>query len=157
MSDILLIISSFIVSFLLSILPLSNTLSLFWPLWLPMILVYWIINLPHRINVGIAWFLGLLLDGLYGSLLGLHALACCIIAYFAYRSHRQIRMFPLWQQAISILVLLFIYQGLLIWVQGAMGQLSSVRWFWIAPMTSMLLWPWLSLILDSVKKHYKIS
>lgn len=157
LSGILLIASSFMVSFLLCILPLSNLVMVFWPLLLPMVLIYWVINIPHRINIGIAWLLGLVLDALYGSLLGSHALACCIVAYFAYRWHRKLHMFPVWQQASSVLVLLYVYQGLLICIQGIIGQLNSIHWFWIAPVISMLLWPWLSLLLDNFKRHYKVS
>ncbi len=37
--------------------------------------------LPQRVNVGIAWLMGLMLDGLSGALLGEHAFALTIVAF----------------------------------------------------------------------------
>lgn len=150
---ILLIVSSFLLALLMSILPLPNWLELLWPAWMALILIYWVIALPHRISLGIAWLLGLLLDGLYGTLLGEHALAFAVIAYIADHFHRQIRMFPILQQAVSVFCLIMIYQVLLAWIQGMLGEFENVYFFWASALTSMLLWPWLSILLRNLRQR----
>ena len=50
------------------------------PEWVPMVLIYWVMALPYRIGIGSAWIVGLVLDILEGSILGLNAMALVIIA-----------------------------------------------------------------------------
>jgi len=152
----LLIAFSFIVALLLSILPLPNWLSLVWPQWLVLAVIYWVLALPYRVNLGVAWLLGLLLDGLYGSLLGEHALALTLVAYVVDRFHRQIRMFPLLQQAGCVFLLVLMYQAVLIWIQGMLGQLTNVYLFWLSALTSMLLWPWLFVLLRAYRRRFSL-
>lgn len=152
----LLIIFSFFIAFILSIVPLSNWGDLLRPQWVALVLIYWVIALPHQVGLLTAFILGLLLDALYGSLLGEHALALTLVAYFAERLHRQMRMFPLLQQAVAVLIMIMIYQALLIWVQGILGELSNVRWLWLSALVSMLLWPWLYLLLRGGQRKYGI-
>lgn len=156
-SGLTVIILSFLLALLISILPLPAWVILLQPQWLILVIVYWVVAMPHRVSVGIAWILGLLLDALYGTLLGEHALALCVVAFLAHRLHRQIRMFPLQQQAISIFVLVIVYQCLLLWIQGILGQLgNNLYWFWASAITSMLLWPWVAMLLRYSQRRYRI-
>lgn len=153
---IFLIATSFLLALLLSILPLPTWLEFIWPAWLPLILIYWVIALPHRISLGIAWLLGLLLDSLYGTLLGEHAMALAIITYIADHFHRQIRMFPILQQAVSIFFLILAYQTLLVWMQGMLGLFENFYLFWLSALTSMLLWPWLYVLLRGLRQRFYV-
>lgn len=148
------IVLSFLLALLMSILPLPAWLQLIWPQFLLLVLIYWVLAFPYRINLGIAWLLGLLLDVLYGTLLGEHALAFSVVAYLVYRLHRQIRMFPILQQAMCIFLLVLIYQTLLVWIQGILGLLASVFLFWLSALTSMLLWPFLFIILHGCQQRF---
>lgn len=151
------ILTTFIFALLISILPLPNWLNLIWPQWVVLVAIYWVLALPHRVNLGIAWLLGLVLDGLYGSLLGEHALALTLVAFIVERFYRQIRMFPILQQAISVFGLVFIYQIILIWIQGMLGLLTSdVYLFWTSALTSMLLWPWLFFVLRACRRRFSV-
>ena len=134
---------SLLLTLILSVIPLPARLSIFQPQWAPLVIIFWVIALPHRISVGTAWIIGLLLDGLYGSVLGEHALALAVVAYCAEKFYRQIRMFDLIQQALCILLFILIYQALILWIQGMLGELGNLRWFWISTLISMLLWPWI--------------
>lgn len=153
----LVIISSFIIALLISILPLPNWLNILWPQWVVLVVIYWVLALPHRVNLVIAWLLGLVLDGLYGSLLGEHALALTLVAYLVDRFHRQMRMYPILQQAICIFGLIFIYQLILIWIQGMLGLLTTdFYFFWASALTSMLFWPWVFTILRSCRQRFSV-
>ena len=90
----LIIFLSFFLALVLTILPVPQWVMVFYPQWLLLVLLYWIIALPHRIGLVVAWCLGILLDGLYGTVLGEHALAFTVIAYIAeklYRYPRSVR------------------------------------------------------------------
>lgn len=151
------ICSSFILALIISILPLPNWINLIAPQWLLIVVIYWVLALPHRINLGIAWLLGLLQDGLYGSLLGEHALAMIVVAYLVDRFHRQIRMFPILQQAGSVFLLVLIYLFILIWIQGMLGSLTNdVYLFWASALTSMVVWPWLFITLRASRRRFRV-
>ena len=155
--SVVIVIISFLVALLLSILPLPVWLTLIQPRWVVLVVIYWIIALPHRFSLGVAWILGILLDVLYGTVLGEHALALSVVAFIAQRLHRQIRMFPAMQQAFSIFLLIIVYEGLLLWIQGMLGQLgSNARWFWASGLTSMLFWPWVHNLLHTCQRRFRV-
>lgn len=156
LQSFIIIVLSFLLALLVSILPLPNWLQLIWPQWLLLILIYWVLALPYRVSLGIAWLSGLMLDSAYNTLLGEHALAFTVVAYLAYRFHRQILMFPLLQQAVCVFFLVLVYQALLVWVQGMLGLLTNVYLFWLSAFTSMLLWPWLFIMLRRCRQRFCI-
>ena len=92
--------------------------------------IYWCIALPNRVGIIYAWLMGLVLDVATGSLMGQNALAFSIVAFLAIKLHLRIRLFPVWQQALSILILVALYQNkLFLWVKGFTGQ-SAQNWFY---------------------------
>lgn len=147
---------SFLLAFVLSIIPLPVWANIARPQWLALIIFYWVLALPHRVSLKVAWLLGLILDALYGTVLGEHALAATVLAYLGQKFYLQIRMFPLLQQTLIIGVLIILYQTLLLWIQAVLGQLASGRWFWPPALTSMLVWPWLFLLLRSYQQRFRI-
>jgi len=138
---------SLLVAFGLSLLPLPTFTLPFIPDWVLLVVLYWMIYLPHRIGFGVAWLTGLLADVLTNSLLGEHALASVLVAYVALKFCRRIRNFSAWQQMILIGLLVAIYRAILFWIQGMIQQpLNYSYWFPVA--TGMLLWPLLSVAFE---------
>jgi len=75
-----------------------------------------------------------------------------VIAYITIKSHRRIRIFPLPQQAILVCFYLLLLGFLTLWIQGFTGSLSQ-RWtFWMPAVTSMLLWPWMFIVLRDIRR-----
>lgn len=140
-STLFLVAISFFAAIILNIIPLPPALTLFFPLWLPLVLIYWIMVLPEHIHFTLAWILGLFIDVLYGNYLGEHSLALCVVAYLAYRFHLQFRMFPLPQQILFIFVMLMIYQIVLILIQTWLGFPVDFRWALVPLLMSALVWP----------------
>ena len=147
---------SFIAAFILTLLPMPDWTVWLRPAWVLMVLSYWIMMVPHRVNIGIAWILGLFLDVLNGTLLGEHALAMVLAAYIVARMQSRMRMFPLLQQGLCIMLVVLIYQFVLFCVQGFIGQMPRTWLFWTPAITSMLLWPWLFSIIKSSRRRYRI-
>lgn len=150
------IVISFLVAFLLTILPLPTWALWFRPAWVLMMVIFWVMTVPGRVNLGIAWLVGLVLDGLTGSVLGEHALAFTIIAFLVLKVHQRLRFFPMWQQAGIVFSFAVLYQLILLLVQGFLGNLMYTRMIWIGCFTTMLLWPWLYIVLRDVRLSLKI-
>ncbi len=149
--------ATFAAAIILSIIPGPAWASVFRPDWVGLVLIYWCLAIPHRVGVGVGWLLGLILDVLYGSLLGQYALALALLAFLTLKLHLQIRMFPRWQQAVTIFVLLSLSNGLVLWIKGATGQAQASWTFWIPSLVSMIIWPWLFVILRDLRRRTQIA
>lgn len=147
---------SLIVALALTILPMPKVLEIFRPEWTALVLLYWIMALPHRIGVNVAWLLGLCLDVLKGALLGQHALAMALIAYLMLNMHLRIRIYPYWQQAVMVGLLLLVYQGLLLWIYGITGTLDPTWSYWAPSLLGAFLWPWIFVTLRDIRRRYQV-
>lgn len=150
------IILSFIVALMLTIIPLPENLGPARPEWVALVLIYWCMALPERIGVGVGWVTGLLLDVLTGSLLGQHALALAVVAYITLKLHQRLRVFPLWQQAMVILVMLILSQLFILWFDGIVGHPAKNWQYWLASLTGMLIWPGVFLLLRRTRRFFKV-
>lgn len=153
----LLMPATLLLAVILTLLPMPAWTIWFRPTWVLMVIIYWAMMTPYRVNVGTAWIAGLLLDVLSGTLLGEHALALTVVTYFVVRMHTQLRMYHLLQQSLWIGIFAVIYQFILFCVQGFLGELPKTWMYWSASVTTMLLWPWISIILRDQHRRYKTS
>ncbi len=151
------ILASVVAALMLTIVVLPAWVAPFRPEWTAMVLIYWCLALPHRVSVGYAWLAGLCVDVLRGALLGQHALGFAVAAYLAVKLHQRIRVFPLWQQALSVMVLVALEQLLVLWVQGMIGQAHQGWDYWLPSLASGLLWPWVFLFLRRLRRHFRVS
>jgi rod shape-determining protein MreD len=140
---------------LLSLLPMPDWTVWLRPAWLLMVLIYWTMSAPAQVSVGTAWFMGILMDLLTGTLLGEHAFAYTVVIYFVSKIHIRLRMYPSVQQGISILFFVLAYQFILYCIQGFIGNLPSSNLYWLSSFTSMLLWPWLFVLLKDSRRWMK--
>ncbi len=148
---------SFIAALILTIIPLPGWMVAFRPEWLALALIYWCMALPHRIGIFTAFFLGLILDVLKGGVIGQHALALVVVTFLTLKVYQQIRIYPMWQQALSIMGLLILYQVLVMWINGIIDTKSSDWNYWLPVVSSTLLWPWIYLILRDIRRHFGIK
>lgn len=136
-----------VIAFVFTLLPMPGWVVWLRPAWILMVLIYWAMMDPERVNVGVAWMVGIFLDVLEGTLLGEHALALTVVIYIVVRMCSRLRMFPLIQQGLSIFLLVLLYQFILFCIQGFLGALPNSWLYWSSSLTSMLLWPWVYSIL----------
>ena len=146
------IASSLIVAFMLSTLPMPSWAAVGRPSWVALVLVYWCIAMPIQVGVIVAWAMGLLLDVMSGTLLGQHALGLSVLALIVHQRHQWLRALPLWQQGISVFVLMFGYQVIVLWINGIRGFPVMASAYWAAPLVSTLLWPWIYFVLRDLRR-----
>jgi len=148
---------SLLIAFLLTALPLPHWVDDWRPAWVAMVLIYWCMALPERIGIGIAWCMGLLLDVQQGALLGQNALGLALIAYFVIQIHKRFRLFPLVQQSCLVGFIIIFYLLISSWVTGIMGIPPQTWTYWMPAISSMVLWPWLFVILRDIRRQYNVT
>ena len=144
-------------AFLLMAYPLPLGLSSLRPEFVCLTLIYWALVLPQRVGIAAAFGLGLLLDALESSPLGLHALSLSLVAYLCLKLHGRMRLFGLWQQAWMVGLVLAVHQGAGLALHRFAG--IEVRWWaYIAPvLMSALLWPGIAIVLGYLQGRCRVS
>ncbi|HJF29063.1 rod shape-determining protein MreD [Acinetobacter bohemicus] len=135
------IVISVILASILMVYPLSYTLSGWRPLFMLMVMLFWVLCQPTWCGIWFAFATGIFADLLLDAPLGLNALSFILIAFlarFLTRERRILTFSNLWIiTAIAIvahLMLIFFAQIL------ASVQFSFAR-HWIPVLTSILVWP----------------
>lgn len=142
---------SVVLALLLTIIKLPDPFNAFKPFWLGILVIYWALEAPERMSLGLAFVIGLTGDVLAASLLGEHALRLVIIAFIVARLRARMRFFPVPQQSLAVLALLVNDRIVMLMLRAFAGEGMPVWTFWIGPLVGMLLWPWLFLALDLVR------
>lgn len=153
----MIIFATFLVGMVLSQMPLPDMLVWARPEWVVLILIYWVMALPHRVGMGSAFAIGVLLDVVRGSVLGLSALSLTLIAFLVLLLYKRLRMFPLWQQSFMVLVLVGINQLLFHWMQNMTGTTGNSLLFLLPSLVSALVWPWLFLLLRATRHTFYLK
>ncbi|MCU7959058.1 MAG: rod shape-determining protein MreD [gamma proteobacterium symbiont of Bathyaustriella thionipta] len=151
------IAASFLAALLLELIPLPEWARFVRPQWSVLVLIYWSIAAPQRVGVGYAWLLGIIQDVLTGTLLGQHALGMIFVAFIANRLHKRIRVFPLWQQSMLVLLMLLLDQLLQFWTLGVIGQSPKGLNYWVPAFVGMLLWPWMFIVLRDIRRRFHVQ
>jgi len=151
-----LIVISVVGAMVLRVFPWPLGLSLYSPDWILLVIIYWCLATPERFGVGAAFLIGLVTDVLTGQLLGQHAFAYSIIAWLSVKLHLRLCLFPLSQQALSVLAMLAAAQLLILWTEEIQGT-PHIRWiYWVPSLTGALLWPPVELLLSKLSRKHEI-
>jgi rod shape-determining protein MreD len=137
----LMLLALTLAALVLSAVPLPHILDLLRPDFVLLTVMWFALMLPRAGGLASAWIAGLVFDAFHGVVLGENALAFVVIAFLVHRFHLRMRMYPLSQQALVVLVLLLIYQFLLFWIDGVTGHPVNSWVRWLPVLTGALLWP----------------
>lgn len=138
-----------VIALILAVLPLPRWMDVARPYLLLLLVIYWSLSAPRIAGLMFAWLCGMAIDVLKGTTLGQHALAFLVVSYFTHKLQLRIRVAPLLQQTLTVLLLLFIYELLVWYTDGVLGHPVTTLARWIPVLTSTLLWPVLVGILDT--------
>jgi len=147
---------SFLVAFLLTLVPMPEWAERLRPQWVAIVLIYWCMALPERVNVGTAWLLGLFMDVAHGTLLGQHALALSIVGFVAVIMHSRLRVLPLWQQSGTVFLLLLVNALIVHWIDGFTGHPPTDWRYLLPPVAGTIMWPWCFVMLRDVRRRLSV-
>jgi len=136
-----LIVCSLLMAAVLELLPLPSWAISVRPEWSFLVLLFWLVAQPQYVGVLTAFFLGIFMDLLMGTLLGQHALAFTVSAYLLIRLQYRFQCFSLREQLMMVFILMLLQLS----VQFCTLQILACtdRWNeWMSALTSVLIWPW---------------
>lgn len=151
------ILATLFMAYVLAVLPLGPWLAWLRPEWLLLVVTYWVIALPHRVGIVIAWLLGLVMDVLLGDLLGQHGIAFVLVAYIAQSLYQRLRMFTVWQQSGIVFAIVGLNQLINFWIESIAGLAEWSLWYLLPSVVSALLWPWIYLALRYLRRVFDVS
>lgn len=148
---------SLALSLLLMLMPLPQAWAPLKPYWPALVLIYWALELPDHVSLGLAFLVGLGADLLDGALLGEQALRLAALTFIVLRFRSRLRFFPMWQQSAAVLVLLLNDRVLLLLVRLFAGDPRPPATFWLAPLTGTIAWPFVFLFLDDLRARLRVK
>ena len=152
---------TFVVAMVLAIVPLPDSvpieLGYLRPQWVVLVLIYWVIALPGRVGILVAWSIGLIVDVLLGSLLGQHGVAFILVAYIASSLYQRLRMFSLWQQSLIVFAIVGLNQLINFWIESIVGIGDWNMLYLLASVVSALLWPSVFLLLRYLRRQFNVT
>ena len=155
MSKFFAILLSLIFSVILTI--STFPLGSFSPDWTQLFLIYWILAAPLSIGLLSSWMVGLVLDVVLGSTLGINALMYTIISYLVFKIHHIARYITVFQQSIVIIAILLIKFTLVLWIDSILSINNyNISLYWSC-LTSALCWPLIFYSLRVIRRKYNIS
>lgn len=151
------VVPTMVFALMLHMLPLPDWLRYVRPEFVTLVVMYWVLAMPERVGVTIAWCVGLLLDVTQGAILGQHALGLVIVTYILQLEYQRIRVFSLVQQALVVFVLLLIKQVMVLWVYGLVGHAPNLQLYFLPSLIGAIIWPWVYLFLRNLRRKFSVS
>ena len=115
--------------------------EIFWaPDFVALTLIFWTLREPDRVGFLTAFICGILMDALFGTVLGQQSLAYVTLCYLTFALSRRLPSFDLFGQSLHILPVLLISQLFVMLVRLWFdGLWPGWEWF-LASVTGALLW-----------------
>jgi rod shape-determining protein MreD len=135
-----LVLASFLAAFVLQSLPWQDATLLARPDFVLLVLLFWVVNEPRMIGLGMAFSLGLLVDVNDSMLLGQHALAYVVAAFFAQSLRVRIHSFALPEQALHVLGLAVLATLITLLLNLLLGQDFPGWAILVSPPLTALAW-----------------
>ena len=130
-------------------------LYFFQPEWLALALSYWVLAAPERVGLITAFSLGFVADLATGSHFGEHGLLYLMLVLFFAATYSQVRVLPIWQQAIIFAFAMLV--GLILqylFLSLTSGSLANAMVF-LKAFASALMWPWVFLLLRMIRRRFR--
>jgi len=148
---------TFVIAILLDQMSLPDTLAYGRPQFVMIVLIYWVLALPERFSFFTAICLGIIMDEMNDSVFGVHSLALVILSYLVLLMYQRLRMFPAFQQALVVMVIIFVSMFVIATINLFLGQFVWDWRFFYPSIFSALLWPWIYLLLRNVRQQFRVQ
>lgn len=138
---------------LINLMPFDKVVLVLRPDFVALVLLYWNIHQPQQAGMGVAFLSGLVMDVIDTSIMGQHAIAYCLITFFALILHRRLRLFNAFRQIPAVLWILLFGQAA-VFLTGILAGTYIPEWYlFLASVTGALCWPLLVFLLGSFRKQ----
>jgi len=134
----------------LTLLPLPDWLSVIRPDFFVLVILYWIIQDVPKIGLFNILLIGILLDVFLASPIGTHGLALVFVSYIAFKSYRQLRFFPLWQQSLFITIIYMTYSLIIFFILSYVVAELQILKLVLSGLSVFIIWPWVKLLFDQI-------
>ncbi|NKB77331.1 MAG: rod shape-determining protein MreD [Gammaproteobacteria bacterium] len=151
------IVFTVVIALLLNLAPYPDWMQNVRPDWVTLVLFYWCLALPTRVGVGCGWVIGIVLDVLYYSVLGQHAIGKAFVALIALIVHRRMRMYHLWQQCVVIFFVASADIACTLWIYHITNNTEIKAVYWLSALTTALLWPVIYTVLRFIRQRIGVS
>ena len=148
-----LVAGSLVFGIVFALVPMSAAIGPARPYLLALLLAYWLMEAPNHVGLGIAFLAGLLADLVLGTPLGEQALRLVVLTFLIQRFRARLRFFPMWQQALSIGLLLLNDRVIVAALHALLGLPQPPWTAWLSPLLGLLLWPWQFVLLDRLRQR----
>lgn len=146
----------FIVALVMELAPWPLGFQAFKPSWLILVLLYWVLAIPNKVNIGFAFLLGVIWGVVLGSPLGIHALVLSIAFYFIAKNHLVLRNLSLWFQSLLVIIFVFAIRLAIFLVEFFLHS-AAFNWQEIfGAVASGILWPWVFLLMRKIRRKVKL-
>jgi len=135
------IVLSLVLAFTLTILPLRPEWTPYRPEWIALTIIHWGLTSPRKSSFMLAWFAGLLVDAIYGSIIGQHALGFTIVLFITLRMRSRLLLDSFFQQSFLLFVVLGTYLLINLWILGFTGNSPDSWEYWGTVISSLIIWP----------------
>ncbi|EER47505.1 rod shape-determining protein MreD [Actinobacillus minor] len=150
------LVSIFIVAFILEIMPWPIGFQGFRPSWLILVLIYWALALPDKVSVGTAFIAGIVWDLILGSILGIHALVLSISIYFVAKHHLVLRNLSLWLQGLLVMLYIIMIRGFIFVIEHTLHAATFNTQEIAGAFISGILWPWVFLLMRQIRRQLRL-
>ncbi|GAC24207.1 rod shape-determining protein MreD [Paraglaciecola mesophila KMM 241] len=137
--------------------PMPAIVEQYRPDWVFLVLGYWALALPERVNVGVAFIVGLVLDILLGTSIGVHSFAMSLSVFVLAANYQRLRNYSVWQQAVVIGILCALYNLVVFWLMHLLTDIYFMLTYMWPVITSMVIWPWIFWLLRRVRRQFRLS
>lgn len=147
---------TFLFALILQIQPWPQNWQGLRPAWVLMVMMFWILTLPKKINIGTALFIGICWDLLTGVILGVHTSVLIIFAYLICINNHALRNLSLWLQSFLVVIFVFAFQVSLFLIRLFLFNAEFDGQEFYGALLSGLMWPCVVLLLHKTRHHIGI-
>ncbi|MBK6617036.1 MAG: rod shape-determining protein MreD [Nitrosomonas sp.] len=148
-----LIYLSLVAALMLNLLVSENITLLVRPDFIALAVLYWNIHQPRQSGMSLAFVSGIIMDVVTASIMGQHALAYCLLTFFALLFYRRLRMFSVFRQIPAILWMLLLSQIILLLIGMLTGTYLPDWHILLRSVSGGLIWPFIAITLTSLRKQ----
>lgn len=145
-----LMIACFVLAVLFDLMPFSGELFFWLPEATALMLLYWTLNRPQSVGVGVAFCCGLLIDIGSAGPLAQHALSYMLMTFTVQHYQRQISLHSYDWQSVAVFFALLGNQTALVLIRLIYDHRWAGLLGFIAPFVGALLWPLLNKLMISL-------